>query len=58
MKKWKPSREARTIRLTEKGERELEYARRLRLYPHLDPEKDWIEIPTWMLNSNSRTAPS
>ncbi len=46
--------EHRTIRLTEKGEKLLEYARRKRLYPNLDPEKDWIEVPTWMLNGNRR----
>lgn len=40
----------RTIRLTEKGWRAIEYARRKKLYPELDPEKDWIEIPVWMLN--------
>ncbi len=42
--------EGRTIRLTEKGWKAIEYARRKWLYPNLDPEKDWIEIPAWMLN--------
>ena len=46
-----PKDTARTIRLTEKGEKALEYARRKQLYPELDPEKDWIEVPMWMLNT-------
>ncbi len=41
---------ARTIRLTDKGWWALEMERRKRLYPNLDPEKDWIEIPaSWLL---------
>jgi DNA-binding PadR family transcriptional regulator len=44
----------RTIRLTEKGREALEHARRKRLYPELDPENDWVEVPVWMLNGQRR----
>ena len=43
----------RTLRLTEKGEKALEHARRKRLYPNLDTEKDWVEVPVWMLNGDN-----
>lgn len=47
-------RAGRTIRLTEKGRMAVEYERRRRLHPELDPKWDWVDIPTWMLNSRTR----
>ncbi len=47
------SRISRTIVITEKGWEALEYERRKRLHPELHPKWDWVEIPTWMLNSRT-----
>ena len=37
------------LQLTAKGWWAIERARRLRLYPDLDPATDWIEVPaSWL----------
>jgi len=40
----------RTIALTPKARLELERERRQRQHPELDPDKDWVEVPLWMLD--------
>jgi hypothetical protein len=40
----------RTLTLTRKAWLALEMERRRREHPELDPVKDWVEIPEWMLN--------